>query len=469
MLPRQIVEYLESHRDSHMSSLFDFLRIPSIANVQDTPDSCQRAAAWLADYLTKLGFEAKIMPVAGGEHDRPNVVATAVAGDDKPTLLIYGHYDVQPPDPLDQWLSPPFEPTIRDGQLFCRGVSDDKGQLFTNITAVEAWMKTSGLPVNIKILAEGQEEVGSPHLEPWIAANAALLKADAALIGDSGWFAEDLPSIIYALRGIAYFELTVKGPSVDIHSGTHGGAVANPVNALARIIAAMHDKYGKVAIPGFYDEVLRLTPAERRAWRKLPFDEAEYAKSLGVPALGGGERRLGLMERRWARPTLDCNGIFGGYSGPGSKTIIPAQAGAKFSIRLVSNQDPAKIVAAVKQFVADHTPPGVTAEVDVHTANRPVIVATDSPAMAAARAAVKEAFGKPPAMVRCGASVPVAELVKRILGIDGVLLGHALPGDNCHSPNERMKLGQLHNGAVATAAFMQNLAEHLKPAARSQP
>lgn len=459
MVPASVTEYLNSHRPQHLESLCDLLRIPSVANVHDQPDSCQKTASWLADYACKLGFQTEILPCEkGNPHDRPNVFAHYQAGRDKPTLLVYGHYDVQPPDPLELWRTPPFEPTVRDGRVFARGASDDKGQLLAHLLAIEAWIKATGsLPVNVKLFFEGEEEIGSPHLEPVMAANADRLACDAIVVSDSDWFAPNMPSLTYAVRGIAYFELTVKGPATDVHSGTYGGAIVNPVNALAAMIAAMHDAQGRVTIPGFYDDVLPLTADERAAWSRLPLDDAEFLRGLNVSSAAGGEKGIGLLERRWARPTLDCNGIFGGYTGPGQKTIIPAHATAKFSTRLVANQDPEKIAQGVRQFVAQHTPPGVQAEVRMITCARPVTLRTDSPEMRAARAAMAEVTGRDVTLVRCGGSLPITDLFQRILGRDVVLMGFGLPDDNLHAPNEKLDLEQFYMGVQISAAFLDKM------------
>ena len=453
MLPTAVSLYLESQRPQYLAKLFELLRIPSIANRDD--DGCPRAAQWLADHLASLGLSARVCPTEG----KPAVLAELHVDDAAPTLLIYGHYDVQPPEPLELWQSPAFEPQIRDGCIYARGANDDKGQLFTHLMAIEAWQRAGGPPVNLKLFIEGEEEVGSPSLEAFLAAHGSELAADAAVISDSSFFAEGHPSITYALRGLAYVELTLRGPNRDIHSGLYGGAVANPVNGLARIIAALHDANGRVTIEGFYDDVRPLTSRERQAWEALGYDAAADAADLGVSCLGGGEADLPALERLWARPTLDCNGIVGGYTGAGSKTIIPAQASAKISMRLVADQCPEKIIASLRRFVAERTPAGLTAELAVYAASRPVVLATDTPAMAAARSAMAAAFGTDATLIRCGASVPVTELFQRLLGLDAVLMGFGLPADRLHSPNERFALGQLYRGAEAAAMFMQNLAE----------
>ena len=456
MLNEAVSSYLRRHRQQHLQTLCDLLRMGSIANVTGDDDACARCAQWLADYLTGLGMTARVASAAKG---KPNVVASLHVGDDKPTLLIYGHYDVQPPDPLDEWTSPPFEPTVRDGVLYARGASDDKGQLFAHLMAVEAWQEAGGgLPLNIKVFLEGEEEIGSPNVEAFLADHAEELSADALVVSDSAFFAPGLPSITTALRGLVYFELTVIGPNRDLHSGMYGGAVANPLNALTAMVAALGDAEGRVTVPGFYDDVRALTDAQREAWAALPFDAAQYAASLGVGALGGGERAYPPLERLWARPTLDCHGIVGGYAEAGSKTVLPARATAKLSCRLVADQNPDTIVAGLEQFVADHTPAGVTASLSVHAKARPVSVPADSPAMTAARDALAEAFGQSTALIACGASIPITELFQRVLGLDAVLMGFGLPDDNLHSPNEKFDLEQLYRGAEAAAAFMGNLA-----------
>jgi acetylornithine deacetylase/succinyl-diaminopimelate desuccinylase-like protein len=458
MLNQRVAQYLLDNRQTLLERLFEFLRLPSIANAAGQPDYCQIAAKWLADYAQHVGLDARVWPVAdkAGQPHKSNVFASSKADPDKSTLLIYGHYDVQPPDPLDQWKSPPFEPTIRDGKIFARGAHDDKGQLFAHLCAIEAWNAAGGgLPVNVKIISDGEEEIGSPTLEQFLIDHKEMLAADGAVISDTEFFAPGLPSIIYALRGVAYAEVTFEGPNVDIHSGHHGGPVANPINALARFVASLHDADGRVTIPGFYDGVASVDQDQRDQWSKLGFDEASYARSLGVDALPAGEKGYSVLERRWARPTLDCNGFTGGYSGKGSKTIIPAAASVKITMRLVPNQDPAAIGKAFSKFIKDNTPPGIRSHATVHASARPVILGCDTPAMKAAKSAMAQTFGREPAMICCGASIPVAEMMQRILGIDPVLMGLGLPDDNLHSPNEKFNLDQLWNGANACATLLQ--------------
>jgi acetylornithine deacetylase/succinyl-diaminopimelate desuccinylase-like protein len=453
MLPAALTQYLRAHRDRHLAELGELLAIPSLAAAGD--DGCSAAARWLREHLQRLGLEAETVASAGP----PNVLAELHAAEGRPTLLLYGHYDVQPPDPLEAWASPPFTPTVRDGCLYARGASDDKGQLFAQLMAVEAWQRAGGgLPVNLKVFIEGEEEIGSPHLEAFLGDHAGRLAADAAVISDSEFFADDLPSITIGLRGLAYVEVTVRGPSADLHSGVHGGAVRNPADVLAALVAALHDGCGRVTIPGFYDDVLDPSAQEQAAWAQLPFDEQEYAASLGLKDLTGGEAGLPVLHRRWSRPTLDCNGLVGGYTGRGAKTIIPAAATAKLSMRLVPRQQPDKVTDALRSQLQRLCPPGVTLETSVLSSARPVLLAADSPAMRAAQAALAEAFGREPAFIRCGASVPVTELIQRLLKLDAVLMGFGLPSDNLHSPNEHFRLEQLWRGSLAAAAFLKNLA-----------
>ncbi len=466
MLDKDVLNYLQSHRNEHLSALKELLAIPSLANIDD--GNCEKCADWLVKYLGKAGMKAQVLPTGpygGLRSGKPCVVAKYNACDSLPTVLIYGHYDVQPPDPLDLWHTKPFEATVRGENLYARGANDDKGQLFTHIMAIEAWMKTHGrLPVNVTLLLEGEEEIGSPTIEQFIKKHKDLLSADAVVISDSEFFAPGVPSITYALRGIAYFELKVTGAKADCHSGLHGGAVANPINALAKIIAAMHDENGRVTIPGFYDDVLPATDAELKAWAALPFDEKAYAARHGVAALAGGERDRSIFERLWSRPTLDCNGINGGYTGKGVKTVIPSEAYTKITMRLVPHQKPEKIAAGLKQFIAEHTPAGVSVGVTIGQSASAVLLKTDTPEMQAARKAVREAFGSEVAMIRCGASIPITEVIQRLMGLDAVLMGFGLPDDNLHAPNEKFSLQQLWKGSHAAAAFLQAMADKQAPA-----
>jgi len=456
MLSRSVIEYLHSRRDKHVRQLIELLRFPSVSADPARKGDCLACAEWIADRLTAMAFDAQLLPW----HGHPVLVARRQCQrPGAPTVILYGHYDVQPPDPLELWTSPPFEPVIRDDAVYARGASDDKGPLLANIHAVEAFLHTDGCPpVNVVFLAEGEEEIGSPELESFLAAHADLLGADHAIITDADFFDPDTPAITTGLRGLAYFEITVTGPGRDLHSGLYGGAAVNPLNALAELVGGMHDDAGKVTLPGFYDDVAEPAATERQAWARLPFDEKAFEAELGAPPVGG-ERDRPLLERIWARPTLDCHGITGGYQGPGAKTVIPATAGAKISIRLVPDQRPERAEEALRQYLADHTPAGVRAEATCLTAGRPVLIPPDSPAISAASAALQEAFGAKPAFVRMGASVPITELIQRVLGVDPIVTGYALPSDNTHSPDEHLRLSQFHGGAMATAAMLTNLAK----------
>jgi acetylornithine deacetylase/succinyl-diaminopimelate desuccinylase-like protein len=453
MLNPAVKIWLDDHRQDHLDQLMDLLRFPSIANVTE-PDHCTPCAQWLIDWFTARGFSTEQLPGGGP----PYVLAERVVDPAAPTVLLYGHYDVQPPEPLDLWESPPFEPVIKDGWLVARGANDDKGQLFAHLMAIDAWTAVdSAPPVNIKFLIDGEEEIGSPHIEPFLQAHAGRLAADALALSDTGFYDAAHPSITTALRGLCYFEVTCTGPSHDLHSGLEGGLVANPAMALARLIGRLHDDAGHVTIPGFYDDVVDPSAEELRQWQDLGFDAAAHAAELGLDTLGAGEAGLDPLVRNWARPTVECNGIGGGYTGPGSKTIIPARASAKISMRLVAKQDPDAIDAAFRAFIAEHTPAGITTEVTTLAHGRPVLLATDSPAARAGRDAMAEAFAAEPTFIRCGASVPIVESFQRHLGLDAVLLGLGLPDDRLHSPNEQFKLSQLYNGSVMSAAFLQNL------------
>ncbi len=459
MLDASVQRYLEDRREDLLAGLQEFLRFPSIANIDVDPagqDPCRNCAEWVGNLLDKMGFEARLIQARG----KPHVFARRQEDPDLPTVLVYGHYDVQPPDPVDQWDSDPFEPVIRDGAIFARGANDNKGQFWAHICAMQAWLAThEQLPVNVKVFVEGEEEIGSPGLEAVLIEHKDLLAADYCLVSDSEFYDEKTPAIAYALRGIAAWQIRLTGPSADLHSGLHGGPVVNPIGALARLVAGLHDAAGRVTLPGFYDDVIELTESERAGWQELPFDESEYAQELGLELkdLAGGERDYSVLERRWGRPTLDANGIVGGYTQEGIKTVIPSTATVKVSTRLVPNQIPERIGEALQLYVERNTPTGCRAEIQAFGAGRPVRFALDSPAMRAGRGAIEEAFGRRPALIGCGASVPVTELFQRILGIDAVMLGYGLPSDQIHSPNERFRLDQLFGGAHATAAFLQRI------------
>ncbi|MGH2625544.1 MAG: dipeptidase, partial [Anaerolineales bacterium] len=368
-----------------------------------------------------------------------------------PTLLIYGHYDVQPVDPIDLWESGPFEPTIRDGQIYARGAVDDKGQVLVHLKAAEAHVKASGrLPVNLKFLIEGEEEVGSEDLDPFIHEHRDMLRADAVVISDTSMFDRDLPTITYGLRGLAYFQIDVEGPNTDLHSGSFGGAVANPAAVLAKMLTDLKDSRGRVAVPGFYDDVVPVSEEERRAYRQLPFDEARYMKGLGVAELSG-EEGYSTLERVWARPTFEVNGLLSGFTGAGAKTVLPARAMAKVSMRLVANQDPEKIAGLFERHLRALAPPSVRVKLSRMHGGRPCLVPMGHPAVQAAARALEKGFGRAPVYIREGGSIPVVATFAEVLKVPTVLVGFGLPDENAHAPNERFDLSNFRRGIVSIA------------------
>jgi len=380
----------------------------------------------------------------------------------KPTVLVYGHYDVQPAEPLDLWHSPPFEATIRHGNLFARGASDDKGQIFVHIKSVEAFLKNEGkLPINIKMIIEGEEEIGSEHLETFIKEHKDLLKANLVLISDTSMFAKGIPSLCYSLRGLSYMQIDLTGPHKDLHSGSYGGSVHNPIQALAEIISQLHDKNGKITIPGFYNDVQALTKEERSSFKKLPWNDKKYAKELGLKCLYG-EKGFTTLERLWARPTLECNGIWGGYIGEGAKTVLPSKASAKISMRLVPNQKPEKIAKLFEKYINRISPKTVHVTVRNLHGGEPAITPIESPGVRAAVAALTKGFGKKPLYQREGGSIPIVVQFKKLLGIDTVLLGFGLPDENAHAPNEFLYLENFFGGIRTSAHFIQELRQFLK-------
>ncbi|APW62335.1 dipeptidase [Paludisphaera borealis] len=450
----RIDAYLEAHRGDFEEQLKELIRIPSVSAQPDHDADTRLAAQFVHDDLAAMGLNAQIIPTKR----HPIVYAEWLGAKGKPTVLIYGHYDVQPPEPLEPWNSPPFEPTVRDGNLYARGATDDKGQMFTHLKAVEAWLKAEGsLPVNVKFLIEGEEEIGGANLETYVAENHAKLACDYAVISDSSQFAPGMPAITYGLKGLAYFEIHVQGANRDLHSGTYGGAVANPLNALATILASLKGPDGKIAIPGFYDAVKPLEDWERAEFKKLPFSEAEFQADLNVGELVG-EAGYTTLERKWARPTCDVNGIWGGYAGAGPKTVLPCKAGAKFSFRLVPDQDPKTVEALLRKHLEAVKPPGVTVELNVSQGAPAVLVNVDSPGVHAAARAIEQGFGVKPVFIREGGSIPVVGLLKRNLNIDTLLLGWGQNDDNLHGPNEKFSLADFHRGIKSSAYLLEELA-----------
>ncbi len=449
--------YIDTHFERFREELFTLLRIPSVSTASEHKGDVRRAAEFLRERFAEAGLEHITIYETPGH---PIVYGDWLhAGADKPTVLVYGHYDVQPAEPLELWETPPFEPTVRGGDVYARGASDDKGQAYTHVKAIEAWLKTQGsIPVNVKIILEGEEEIGSPNLVPFLESHTDLLACDMVLISDTSMFAPEVPSITYGLRGLAYMQVEVQGANRDLHSGIYGGAVGNPINALAEIIARLKTADGKVAIPGFYDDVKELTPDERAEYAKLPFDEAAYKAALGLADVTG-EAGYSTLERASARPTLDVNGIWGGYQGEGAKTVLPAKAGAKISMRLVPDQDPHTIEELFIRHVESLAPEGVTVKVHGHHGGPPAITRLDFPGMKAAAQAFSDVYGKEPLFTREGGSIPIVGAFKRVLGVDSILMGFGLNSDAIHAPNEKFSLKDYHRGIKTSAAFFARLAQ----------
>ncbi|MCD6289938.1 MAG: dipeptidase [Anaerolineae bacterium] len=449
------ISYARAHRDAFLEDLKGILRIPSISTLPEYEPDMRRAAEWLVDRLKGLGFDrvdvlpTKRHPVVYGEYLK--------AGADAPTILVYGHYDVQPVDPLDLWKSDPFDPRVRGDNLYARGASDMKGQMIAHIKAVESLVRTTGLPVNLKYMIEGEEEIGSPSLADFIVEHEELLAADVCLNTDAGILAPDVPSIAYALRGLAYFEIRVQGPRGDLHSGVFGGAVDNPAQVLCELVAGMRDEHGRVTWPGFYDHVRPLTEEERAELAKLPQQEDWWLEQTGAPALRGEEGYTAL-ERATARPTLDVNGLLSGFTGEGAKTVLPAKAMVKISTRLVPDQRPEQVYESLRAYLEQHVPPTVTWELEYIAGCLPSVLARDSRAVQAASQALQAVWGKPPLLTRQGGSVPVVGIIKDKLGVDSLLLGFGLPDDNLHAPNEKLHLPNFFRGIETYIRFMREIA-----------
>ncbi len=441
--------HLRDHDAEHLAQLDELLGIPSVSADPAHDGDVRRAAQWIVDELTRVGIESATIH----ETDRHPIVTAEWmhAGPDAPTVLVYCHYDVQPPDPLEEWVRPPFEPRHEDDRVYARGAGDDKGQLFMHLKAAEAWMTAAGrLPINLRFFFEGDEEVGSEPIERFIAEHPELLAADVCVVSDGDTFDDDgTPAIGYGLRGIAYWEVRVRGPRQDVHSGQYGGGVDNPANVLVRMLASLVDDNGRVTVPGFYDRVRDLTDEERRAYADLPFDEREWAEETGVPAPMAGETGWTLKERLSARPTFDINGIWGGYTGEGAKTIIPAWAAAKISTRLVPDQDYREIERAMKTHLESIAPPTVEVDVRIIHGGAPVITPLDHPGIDPAKRALTAAFGREPLFTRSGGSVPVVAALDAQLGLKTLMIGFANPTGNFHAPNEWMSLRNIRDGMAA--------------------
>jgi acetylornithine deacetylase/succinyl-diaminopimelate desuccinylase-like protein len=450
----KVIDYINVNRDRYLDELKALLAIPSVSALPQHAADVKRCADWCADELRRIGMQnVRLIDTPGN----PVVYGDWLGAAGAPTILFYGHYDVQPVDPLNLWESPPFEATIRDGEIYARGSADDKGQIFMHMKAIEAYLKQNGsLPANIKIILEGEEEVGSEHLDDFIRGHKNELKADVVVISDSAMFARGVPSICYGLRGLVYFQLDMRGSSTDLHSGSFGGAVANPAMVLAQVLAKMKDRSGRITIPGFYDDVMPLSEEERQAWASLPFNEKKYKKDFGMPKVYG-ETGYTTLERTWARPTFEINGLLSGFTGEGAKTVLPAVSMAKVSMRLVPNQDPDKIADLFQKHVEDITPKTVELKVTRMHGGKPWMTAYQNPFVQAAARAIEKGFGRTPVFTREGGSIPVVSTFQEELGLPSVLFGVGLPDENAHAPNEKLDVGNFHNGIIASAVLYDEI------------
>ena len=449
----ELEQYLGAQCSQFEEDLCELLRIRSVsADSTHIPD-VRQAADWMIDQFQGMGLTVELVETDGHPivyAESPAVVCVRVA-------FIYGHYDVQPPDPLDEWISPPFEPTRRDGNVYARGATDDKGQMLTHVISTQAWLKANGgLPLQLKFVIEGEEEIGSGNLITFLQNEQKRLACDVVVVSDTSQFGPGQPAITYGLRGIAYYEIQLNGPKQDLHSGTFGGAVTNPANALVEMLASLIDEDGRIQVPGYYDDVVPLTDSERQQFAALPFDEGRFMSQLGVKALGG-EKSYSTLERRWARPTFDINGIWGGYQGEGAKTVLPGHASAKFSFRLVPNQDPTKVTAALRDMLESVCPPGITMNLIDHHGAPGFLVPLESPYIGAAARAIERGFGHAPVFIREGGSIPIVTNFSESLNADVLLLGWGLNDDNTHSPNEKFSLADFHRGIKASTHLWREL------------
>jgi acetylornithine deacetylase/succinyl-diaminopimelate desuccinylase-like protein len=450
-----LIGYIESKREDHLNELKEFLRIPSVSTQSDHKQDVERAARWVADRLRAAGFD-KVEIVPTKMH--PLVYGESLHAPGKPTVLFYGHYDVQPAEPLDLWTSPAFEPTVRNGNLFARGTADDKGQVHIHLKALEALKQVDGqLPVNVKVIIEGEEEVGSVSLWDFVRQNRERLKADALVVSDSSMLAKGIPSITYGLRGLNYYELELTGPAQDLHSGAFGGAVPNPLTILAEVIAKLHDKDFRVTVPGFYSDVAALSREERKTLQALPWKEKEFRRTVGASGLCG-EKGYSIIEQIWTRPTLEVNGIWGGYIGEGAKTVIPSKAHAKLSTRLVPNQDPAKIAKLVERQIRKLLPKTVSLKFEVLSTGKPWVASYTHPIFQKAIHALEQGFGKKGVFIREGGSIPFVSQMDDTFNIPCVLIGFGLPDENAHAPDEHIALENYFGGIKSIAIFYEQLA-----------
>ncbi|HVX66424.1 MAG TPA: dipeptidase [Bryobacteraceae bacterium] len=452
-MPRPADAFVEANQERLLEELKAFLRIPSVSTLEEHRPDIERAAEFVAASLRGTGFR-NVAVIPTGKH--PLVYGEALEAPGKPTILCYGHYDVQPPDPLEEWHSPPFEPVLRNGNLYARGSADDKGQMYMHVKAVEALRATLGrLPVNIKFLVEGEEEIGGVSITRYVEENRDRLRADVALVSDTAMYAEGVPTLCTGLRGLVYMEVEAAGPARDLHSGLYGGVAPNPVFGLIELLAQVKDAQGVIRIPGFYDDIVPPAPAELESWAGLPFDQAAFLRDeVGSGALTG-ERGYTVFERIWARPTFEVHGVAGGFTGPGAKTVIPARATAKVSFRLVPGETAEKVIERFRAFVAAHVPAGLRIEVRVLSAAPAVLVNPDHPAIRVAARTFSDVFGRPTVYIRSGGSVPIVGDFARFLGIPTVMMGFGLPDDGLHSPNEKYRLENYYKGIATIARFFE--------------
>ena len=450
-----LAEYIDSMRDTHLEELKDFLRIPSISTKSENKGDLERAANWVADKLRAAGMDSvEILPTGG----HPMVYAEWLKAPGKPTILFYGHYDVQPAEPLELWTTPAFEPTVRNGSLYARGTADDKGQVHIHVKAIEALMKTQGaLPINLKVMIEGEEEIGSANLWNFVTKYRDRLKSDALVVSDTQMLGRGVPTVTYGLRGLNYYQVEITGPAQDLHSGVFGGAVPNPITTLCEMVAKLHDKNGRVTVPGFYDKVRKLGSKERKALNSLPWKKSDFVKTVGAPALTG-EKGYSIVEQLWTRPTMELNGIWGGYTGEGAKTVIPSKAFAKLSTRLVPDQDPDKIAKLVEKHIRKLLPKTVVCKFELLSSGKPWVAPYDHPFFEAAHKALEKGFGRRAVYMREGGSIPFVTQMYDTFKVPCILIGFGLPDENAHAPNEHLLLENYFGGIKAVAYFYQELA-----------
>jgi len=450
-----IKDYVEVNKQRFLDELFELLRFPSVSADSKYKEDVLKTADYIAEKLRSAGADkVEVCPTAGN----PIVYGEKITDPSQPTVLVYGHYDVQPPEPLELWHTPPFEPTIRDGKIFARGACDDKGQMYMHIKAFEVMQNTGGLSCNVKFMIEGEEEVGSENLGVFVKENKERLAADVVLISDTAMISLEHPSLETGLRGLSYLEVEIIGPNRDLHSGVYGGAVANPATILTKMIASLHDENNRITIPGFYDDVVELSKEEREALNRAPFDEAEYKNDLGIDELWG-EKGYTTIERTGIRPTVEVNGIWGGYIGEGAKTVLPSKASAKISMRLVPNQQSAVITSLFQKHFESIAPKYVKVKVTPHHGGEPAVTPTDSIAYKAAEKAIEESFGKAPIPCRGGGSIPIVALFETELGLKTVLMGFGLDSDNLHSPNEKFDIANYYKGIETIPLFHKYFSE----------